>query len=76
MKKDRRVLRLCRKYQRREGGLYDPQPKDVVVPWLNLNGRWLEEAGFMWGDYVSIHVSKEKLVIEKLNPNSNGATGN
>lgn len=36
----------------------------LQVPWLNLSGLWLAEAGFSIGDTISISVAKEKLVIE------------
>jgi toxic protein SymE len=35
-------------------------------PWLNVYGRWLEEAGFKMGDPLEITVRKNKLVIKNL----------
>ncbi|SHN29500.1 SymE family type I addiction module toxin [Chitinophaga sp. CF418] len=35
------------------------------IPWLNVRGLWLEEAGFNVGDPIDIIVSKEKLIIKK-----------
>lgn len=35
------------------------------VPWLNVRGLWLEDAGFKVGDPIEIIVSKGKLVIKK-----------
>ncbi|QHS58029.1 SymE family type I addiction module toxin [Chitinophaga agri] len=35
------------------------------VPWLNVRGLWLEDAGFRVGDPIEIIVSKGKLVIKK-----------
>jgi toxic protein SymE len=36
-----------------------------IVPWLNVRGLWLEDAGFNIGDPIEIIVSKEKLIIKK-----------
>lgn len=36
------------------------------VPWLNVNGLWLEQAGFKIGDQIEINVRRNKLVIKKL----------
>jgi toxic protein SymE len=36
------------------------------VPWLNVNGLWLEQAGFTIGDQIEINVSRNRLVIKKL----------
>jgi toxic protein SymE len=37
-----------------------------TVPWLNMNGLWLEQAGFKIGDHIQVDVSKDQLVIKKL----------
>jgi len=42
-----------------------------TVPWLSLNGVWLEELGFKAGDTVRILTSEKQLIIElieDLNP--------
>ena len=36
------------------------------VPWLNLNGNWLEAAGFKIGDQIEINVQQKQLVIRKV----------
>lgn len=36
------------------------------VPWLNVNGVWLEQAGFKIGDHIEINVRRNRLVIKKL----------
>jgi len=36
------------------------------VPWLNVNGLWLEQAGFKIGDPIQIDVRRNQLVIKKL----------
>jgi toxic protein SymE len=36
------------------------------VPWLNIRGLWLEDAGFKVGDPIEIAVSNGKLVIKKV----------
>lgn len=42
------------------------------VPWLNVSGVWLEQAGFSAGDQVEITVRKHQLII---NPVSDGNPG-
>lgn len=41
-----------------------PWRTDREVPWLNLSGRWLEEAGFRAGDAVDIRVEENMLIIK------------
>jgi len=36
------------------------------VPWLNVNGLWLERAGFNVGDPIEISVKNKELTIKKL----------
>lgn len=36
------------------------------VPWLNVNGLWLERAGFKIGDHIEIDVKNNQLIIKKL----------
>lgn len=36
------------------------------VPWLNVNGLWLERAGFKIGDRIEIDVKNNQLIIKKL----------
>lgn len=37
-----------------------------TVPWLSLNGVWLEELGFKAGDTVRILTSEKQLIIELI----------
>jgi toxic protein SymE len=37
--------------------------KNIDVPWLNLSGLWLAEAGFDIGDEIDISVAKNTLTI-------------
>lgn len=37
-----------------------------TVPWLSLNGIWLEELGFKAGDTVRILTSEKQLIIELI----------
>jgi len=39
------------------------------VPWLNVRGLWLEDAGFNVGDPIEITVTKGKLVVKKVAAN-------
>ena len=36
------------------------------VPWLNVNGLWLERAGFGVGQVIEIEVSERRLIIKAL----------
>lgn len=36
------------------------------VPWLNVNGLWLEHAGFKIGDRIEIDVKNNQLLIKKV----------
>ena len=36
------------------------------VPWLRVNGLWLERAGFKIGDRIGIDVTNNRLIIKKL----------
>jgi toxic protein SymE len=42
-----------------------------TVPWLNVNGLWLEQAGFKIGDHIEIDVRRNRLVIKKLAADGN-----
>jgi len=42
-----------------------------VVPWLNVNGLWLEQAGFKVGDRIEISVKNKELTIKKLSAHGN-----
>jgi toxic protein SymE len=39
-------------------------PTGKYVPWLNINGVWLERAGFKVGDAVEITVTDRMLIIK------------
>jgi hypothetical protein len=34
------------------------------IPFIRLCGKWLEEAGFLPFDQISVKVEKQKLIIE------------
>jgi len=36
------------------------------VPWLNVSGVWLEQAGFGIGDQIEITVRQNELIIKPL----------
>ena len=36
------------------------------VPWLNVNGLWLERAGFFIGQPIEIEVSDRRLIIKAV----------
>lgn len=41
------------------------------VPWLNVNGLWLERAGFNVGDPIVISIKNKELTIKKLAAHGN-----
>lgn len=62
-KKHRRV-RLYGKYRAGERTGYNNAP-GREVPWLSVNGLWLERAGFSIGDQLEIEVGTCTLIIIK-----------
>jgi toxic protein SymE len=40
--------------------------KTTQVPWLNISGNWLEQAGFNIGSNVEITVEQNQLIIKPL----------
>ncbi|WP_274939929.1 SymE family type I addiction module toxin [Chordicoccus furentiruminis] len=40
--------------------------KDVGKPQINLNAKWLAEAGFDVGEQIDVEVHENELVIRKL----------
>ena len=38
----------------------------VTKPQISLNGKWLAEAGFEYGDQVDVEVHENELVIRKM----------
>lgn len=45
--------------------------RSVPIPFLRLQGRWLDQAGFPIGAQVQVQVDQGRLVLEVI-----GATGN
>ncbi|RXK86758.1 SymE family type I addiction module toxin [Filimonas effusa] len=39
------------------------------VPWINISGRWLEKAGFLIGESVTVSVESDRLTITKCPEN-------
>jgi toxic protein SymE len=39
-------------------------PGGKNVPWLNVSGVWLEQAGFHVGDHVQITIEQNQLIIK------------
>lgn len=46
---------FCRKYKMYRG----------VNPQIILQGNWLEQAGFSFGDAINVNVSENQLIITK-----------
>lgn len=70
MTKQTKKVKLHGKYRALQQGW----PAGKYVPWLNVNGVWLERAGFKVGDTVEITVENNMLTIKNLAVH--GDTGN
>jgi len=62
-KENTRRVKLHRKYRALESDWRGRQ-----VPWLNVSGLWLEQAGFNIGDEVEIIIENNLLTIKNLRP--------
>jgi len=60
-----RQIKLQGKYQPRQTAWNGTRE----VPWLNVSGLWLEQAGFKAGDRVEITVTENTLVITNCTGN-------
>jgi toxic protein SymE len=65
--KKTRQARLHGKYR----ALQRNWPSGKYVPWLNVNGVWLERAGFKVGDAVEITVENRMLTIKNVAADGN-----
>jgi hypothetical protein len=45
-----------------------PFKRPIFRPKLTISGDWVEKAGFNIGDSVTVSVSQNLLIIEKINP--------
>jgi toxic protein SymE len=68
--KKTRQARLHGKYR----ALQRNWPSGKYVPWLNVNGVWLEQAGFRVGDQLEITIENNLLTIKNLS--ADGTCGN
>jgi toxic protein SymE len=60
--KTTRVVKLHCKYRASASGWQGCKE----VPWLSVDGLWLEQAGFKAGDQVEITVTSNQLIIKNL----------
>lgn len=58
-----RRAKLHSKYREVKGG-WPSSGHWKRLPWLNVNGLWLEQAGFRAGDQVQILVEHNTLIIK------------
>lgn len=59
--KQTRLIKLHGKYQT----VKDHWNGGRDVPWLNISGLWLEQAGFKVGDQIEVTVGRRVLKIKK-----------
>ena len=60
------VLRPTPKPRRLIVGYASTDTPGVDVPYLRIRGRWLQDAGFVIGRYVTIEISEGRLTIAQL----------
>jgi hypothetical protein len=61
--KMKKQIRLGKTHYRHAPNKQGLQPSYIQRPWVNLSGRWLEDAGFPIGAPITIEVAKRKLII-------------
>ena len=59
--KGHRYLKVCG-----YGTFRDADGDEVIKPQINLNAKWLAEAGFSVGDQIEVAVAENALVIRKM----------
>ena len=59
--KGHRYLKVCG-----YGTYRDADGDEVVKPQINLNAKWLAEAGFKVGDQIDVTVAENELVIRRM----------
>ncbi len=57
-----RKVKIYKKFRGAGMRLCDPDPR--AVPWLNVSGDWLQQAGFAIGDQIEITVGENELHIK------------
>ena len=60
-----RYLKVCG-----YGTFRDADGDEVIKPQINLNAKWLAEAGFNVGDQIEVTVAENELIIRKLTYNN------
>lgn len=61
--KANRRVKIYGKFRSAGMRLCDRDPR--AVPWLNVSGDWLQQAGFAIGDQIEITVGEKELHIKK-----------
>lgn len=64
-----RKVKLQSKYRQLRGGWGNNTEKEI--PWLNVSGVWLEQAGFKAGDHIEITIENNMLTIKNLASDGN-----
>lgn len=63
----RLTISCCHPERRAARSSYRPLK---AMPFLRLRGRWLDQAGFVIGAQVHVAVSRGRLVVEVVEPQS------
>lgn len=71
MEKKTRQVKLHRKYRCSRASGWQRDNVDKEVPWLNVSGVWLQQAGFKVGDAVEITIENNRLIIKNTAAHGN-----
>ena len=60
-----RNLKVRKSFYNYHYGDFQPRPYRVPkeIPWINIQGLWLNEAGFTVGTELSVKISKGRIVV-------------
>ena len=62
--KNKKQVKVQGKFRASRSHLMADRGRGKVVPWLTVNGVWLEKLGFSVGGMVNITTSNNKIIIE------------
>jgi toxic protein SymE len=66
-----RRLTISYRYPESRGRSASPYVRGTPMPFLRLQGRWLDQAGFAIGTQVRVEVDHGRLVVEAIDPDTN-----
>lgn len=66
-----RHLTISGRYPESRARTASPYAPGTPMPFLRLQGRWLDQAGFAVGAQVRVEVGRGRLVVEVIRPENN-----